>query len=110
MADDHGVAQLWTIAPTGGEPQQLTRGDAPIASAFTWHPDGTKIACAIDGSVCEVDAATGEIRRLTPRNAASPPRPEACVYSPDGALIAFVREISSAAGTFNQVFVVPTTP
>lgn len=34
--DDAGVAQLWTVRPTGGSPSQLTHNPWPVASAFTW--------------------------------------------------------------------------
>ncbi len=40
MPDAAGVVQLWTISPLGGEPAQLTHGEHPIASAFTWRPTG----------------------------------------------------------------------
>jgi hypothetical protein len=47
------------------------------------------------------DVASGETRRVTPKDDAHPPRPEACVFSPDGAKIAYVKTIDG----FNQVFV-----
>ncbi|MFM7244377.1 MAG: DUF3748 domain-containing protein [Planctomycetaceae bacterium] len=107
MKDDAGVVQLVTVDPAGGEPRQLTHGDRGIASAFTWSPDGTQIACVIDGSVCVVDAANGEALRLTkPVRDASGPRPEACVFSPDGHRIAYVRHVATGATPWNQIFTV----
>ena len=105
MKDDAGVVQLWTVSPNGGEEQQLTHNAFSIASTFTWSPDGRWIAHVMDNSVCLTDAATGLTRRLTPRSDdATAPRPEACVFSPDGGKIAFVRRISSGGQTFNQIY------
>jgi len=101
MKDDRGVVQFFTVNPTGGEPQQATDGPAPMASAFTWHPDGHRVACIVDGSVCSIDTAAGTVTRLTPKSD-EPPRPEACVFSPDGTQIAIVRTIAGC----NQICVV----
>lgn len=107
MRDDAGRAQLWTISPGGGELRQLTRGAFPIASAFTWNSTGTQIACVADNSVMIVDAATGVSRRLTPScSDEMAPRAEACVFSPDGSQVAFVRRVTTAGERFNQVCVV----
>jgi Tol biopolymer transport system component len=112
MRDDAGIVQLFTCDSNGGEPVPLTRNPWDISGAFTWSPDGRWIACIGDGSVWSVDAAGGSCRRLTARvNDASGPRPEACVFSPDGRRIAFMRHLpaSAAAGrsaSFNQIFVV----
>jgi len=107
MQDDAGVVQLVTVDPAGGAPRQLTRGAHGITSAFTWSPDGMRIACVIDGSVCVLDAASGEALRLTePVRDASGPRPEACVFSPDGCRIAYVRHVAAGATTCNQIFTV----
>jgi hypothetical protein len=100
MKDDTGIVQLWTVSPNGGPPEQLTRNSTDVASAFTWSPDGRWIAHATAGCVCVTDARSGETRRLTDPEL-GPPRPEACVFSPDGKRIAFVRTVENC----NQVFV-----
>ena len=106
MKDDARIVQIWTISPQGGSPSQLTRNPWPISSAFTWSPDGAWIACMIDNSIFLVDSQTGESRRMTPRsNDADAPRPEACVFAPDGSTIAYVRHLESARRRFNQIFV-----
>jgi Tol biopolymer transport system component len=111
MKDDAGVVQLWTVSPNGGAPWQLTHNAWPVASAFTWSPDGTSIAHVMDNSVCITDTATGQTRRLTPRSdVATAPRPEACVFSPDGREIAFVRRLVTAGRSDNQIFVVTAQP
>jgi Tol biopolymer transport system component len=62
----------------------------------------------MDGSVFVTDAATGVSRRVTPRSKAKAeaPRPEACVFSPDGRRIAYVRPVKDGTGWHNQIFVV----
>jgi hypothetical protein len=106
--DDSGVVQLFTVAPTGGAIRQLTHEPAGIASSFTWSPDGRQIACVVDGSVAVVCAADGRVQRLTAAAPGlPPPRPEACVFSPDGSQIAFVRPVPGEGGSVhNQLFVV----
>jgi hypothetical protein len=99
MKDDAGIVQLWTVSPNGGPPEQLTRNTTAVASAFSWNPDGRWIAHATAGCVCVTDARTGDTRRLSDPDD-GPPRPEACVFSPDGKRIAFVRTL----GKWNQVF------
>ena len=107
MKDDDGVVQLWTVSPNGGPPTQVTRNPWPIASAFTWSPDGRFLAHVMDNSVCVTEASTGRTTRLTPRSDdANAPRPEACVFSPDGRKIAFVRRRRDGPAWHNQVFVV----
>lgn len=100
MKDDAGVGQIWTVSPAGGEMVQVTRNPWAIGSAFTWTRDGRSIVHVADGSVFLTDMETGEGRRLTGKSAAAP-RPEACVVSPDGRRVAFVRTVAG----FNQVFV-----
>jgi WD40 repeat protein len=106
MRDDEGVVQLWTISPTGGNPVQITRNPQSIASAFTWSPDGRRIAHIMDTCVCLTDVSTGRTDRLTPPTPEeSAPRPEACVFSPDGDRIAYVRPVPLEGRVYNQVFV-----
>ena len=104
--DEIGVVQLFTVSPRGGELRQLTRHRSSIDSAFTWSPAGDRLSCVIDGSVSLVDARDGDVVRLTPPRNASAPRPEACVFSPDGRRVAYVRRVGNAAGEFNQLFTV----
>ncbi len=105
MKDDAGVAQLWTVSPNGGPPKQITRNPWPVASAFTWSPDGRWIAHAMDNSVCVTDMVSGRTRRLTARTDDAP-RPEACVFSPDGRKIALVRTLTIHGRPTNQICVV----
>ncbi len=107
MKDDGGVVQVWTVSPAGGSWTQVTSNLWPIASAFTWSPDGGQIAHVMDNSVCVTEVASGRTRRLTSRtDDVSAPRPEACVFSPDGKRIAFVRRVPSPYQLANQICVV----
>jgi Tol biopolymer transport system component len=102
--DDAGVVQFWIVAPDGGGLRQVTRGGHPVASAFTWHPDGQRVAFVMNNAVCLGDTESGIVTELTEPTGA-PIRPEACVISPDGERIAFVRHRDGA----NQICVVETT-
>ncbi len=104
MRDGHGITQLWTISPNGGVARQVTANDFDISSAFTWSPDGAWIAHTMDQSVCHTHVQTGHTIRLTQPNSATPLRPEACVYSPNGKQIAYVREVTTDGQTWNQIF------
>jgi Protein of unknown function (DUF3748)/Dipeptidyl peptidase IV (DPP IV) N-terminal region len=106
MRDDGGVVQLWTVSPNGGTPVQITHNPWDIASAVTWNPDGRRIAHVVGNSICVTDTKTGKTVRLTV--ALTPetfPRPEACVFSPDGRQIAYVRQVPAGLDWYNQVFV-----
>ena len=100
MQDDEGVVQLFAVQTATGDLRQITRDPWDVGSAFSWSPDGGRIAYIADGAVMTVDIASGRSRRLTSRTAVSP-RPEACVFSPDGRSIAYMRTL-----THNQLFVV----
>lgn len=111
MKDDAGVVQLWTVSPNGGPPRRVTRGSLSIASSFTWSPDGSRIAHVADNSVCVTDVASGATTRLTTRATdANSPRPEACVFSPDGRSIAYIAPVSSGDVAYNQVFITAVPP
>jgi Tol biopolymer transport system component len=107
MRDEAGHAQLWTVSPSGTELRQVTSYPFDIASAFSWHPERTDITHIADGSVWIVNTATGDCRRVTePASGESLPRPEACVFSPDGLKIAYVQPVVRGGATWNQIFVV----
>ena len=101
VKDDAGIVQLWTASPKGGPPVQVSRNPWSITSAFTWSPDGRRVAHVMDNSVCVTNVNSGATRRITPRSDDSP-RPEACVFSPDGKKIAFVRRLLGV----NQICIV----
>ncbi len=107
MKDRDGVVQIWVVSPNGGPPQQITRNRWDVASAFSWSPDGKQLAYVADNSIFVTDVDTGCSRRVTPRSTdARAPRPEACVFSPDGHKIAYVRTVAESENTsHNQIFV-----
>lgn len=91
-AADRDVRTLWQVGATGGEPRQLTRGQADSAPA--WSPDGTRVAFLRtpgDGpaQVWLLPMAGGEPEQLTtlPLGAGAP------VWSPDGGELAFTAPV-----------------
>jgi dipeptidyl aminopeptidase/acylaminoacyl peptidase len=59
MKDNSGVVQLWTVPTVGGLPRQVTTGQHPIASAFTWSPGWEGIVHGLDRSICFTDSGDG---------------------------------------------------
>ena len=118
MRDQSGVVQLFTVSPVGGQPVQVTHDPWNVASSFSWSPDGRLLAYVADGSVFVVDRESGTSTRLTDRTSDVPPRPEACVFSPNGRRIAFLRSLpdrpgqpdAAGAAVHNQIFVVDMPP
>lgn len=107
MRDDEGIVQLWTVSPLGGEPEQITRNPFDVASAFSWSPNGRRIAYVADHSIFVTEIDSRRSIRITPRSdQIAAPRPEACVFSPDGRRIAYVRPVVRDGATWNQIFVV----
>ena len=107
MRDAAGVVQIWTVSPNGGQPVQVTRNHWDVASARSWSPDGKRIAYVADNSIFAAEVETGLSMRFTPRSSdAHAPRPESCVFSPDGTMIAYVRTVAANHDErYNQIFV-----
>ena len=102
MKDDGGIVQFWTVSPDGGEPKQLTNARLGIGSAFTWSPCGTWIAAVVDNCIAKIDSAMGAITTLSPPSTWEDGiLPEACVISPNGKQIAYVRRKN-----FNRICII----
>lgn len=110
MRDDAGVSQLFLASPRGGLPRQLTRNAVDIGSAFTFSPDGRSIAHVLAGQICLTDVATGDTRPITAAgDPQSAPLPLACVFSPDGRRVAYLRRMPHKdGGVYNQIFAAET--
>lgn len=107
MRDEAGVSQLWTISPRGGKPEQLTHHDFDVGSAFSWSPEGRWLTYVLAGDVALTDTTTGATRIITTTaEGCEPVRPEACVFSPDGRKIAYLRQVYGEMSAWNQIFVV----
>lgn len=100
MKDDEGRVQLWIVSPLGGDPRQITHAPGDIQSAFSWHPDGQKLAFICDNSVMVCSLETGNLTRITSRSAVAP-LADAVVISPDGLHVAFLRECDG----YQQIFI-----
>lgn len=102
MKDDAGVVQLWTVSPQGGSPRQVTHCASDIQSAFSWHPDGRRLALVYDNSITLCELASGALRNISERSEV-PPVADAVVFSPDGKWVAFMRDCAE----HRQIFTVP---
>jgi dipeptidyl aminopeptidase/acylaminoacyl peptidase len=79
---------LYLIPLAGGNPVQLTSGDASATTA-RWSPDGKRIAFVRGGQIHTMDTTGGDVKKITTiSTGAGDP-----VWSPDGRLIAFVSDI-----------------
>jgi WD40 repeat protein len=105
--DETGTVQFWTASPSSNQIRQVTTNPVSVASAFTWHPNGRHVAFVMDNSVCVTDTETGITTRITERtDDLLAPRPEACVFSPDGSRIAFVRIEPRDPDSSTQIWIV----
>jgi Protein of unknown function (DUF3748) len=103
---EDGTVQLFSVDPGQAQVRQITQGVHSVSSAFSFSPCGNLIACVADSSVFIAEVHSNHMRRLTPRDASCPPRAEACVFSPCGQRVAFMRTLRNAGGEFNQLFTV----
>jgi TolB protein len=90
---DGSGLQVWTSSPTGGNVQQLTKGDADHMYP-TWSPDGRQIAFEYDHALVAVMDARGGQQRVV----AKQPSYNLC-WSPDGRRLA----VASSEGGIHLV-------
>ncbi|MBV8045355.1 DUF3748 domain-containing protein [Pluralibacter sp.] len=102
MRDDTGLVQLWCISPQGGNLRQVTNTSG-IQSAFNWHPSGKWLGFVLENRIALCEAQTGEITFLTADHG-NPPSADAVVFSPDGALIAWMADVDG----YRQLWVTQT--
>ncbi len=105
--DRQGHSQFHVVGVSDGAIHRITDHDFSATSAFTWHPNGQSVAYVADGSVFQVPVSRAEPIRLTPKvSKQDGPRHHACVFSPDGNKIAFMKPVASERGTHDQLFCV----
>lgn len=80
--------QIYTVSIDGGDPKQLTKGDASNSSP-RWSPDGKKIAYTTGGQIWTMDADGDDKKQIT-RISTGAGNP---VWSPDGRWLAFVSDV-----------------
>lgn len=106
MRDADSTPQLWSISPSGGQPEQLTHLPEGVTSAFSVSHDGQWVAHTSGGCVCRTSTKTGRTQWLTdPGDPRLAPRPEACVFAPHDERVAYIRPVALGDQLWNQVFV-----
>jgi len=97
------VWQVFLIPPTGGKPVQLTHGSVNVQSEARWDPSGKWVAFVRNDAIVVASVQPGEsfgkTRVLTDPALGTPSN---LVWSHDGKLIAFNRDVDGV----QQIFVV----
>jgi len=87
-AANRSRTHIYLIPTAGGQPVQLTTGDAS-ATTPRWSPDGKRIAFVRGGQIHTMDATGGDVKKITSiSTGAGDP-----LWSPDGRWLAFVSDI-----------------
>ncbi|MBC7930994.1 MAG: S9 family peptidase, partial [Rubrivivax sp.] len=87
VAANRNRTQIYLISAEGGEPKQLTSGDAS-ASTPRWSPDGNRLAFVTGGQIWTI--GEGDVRKQVTNLSTGAADP---VWSPDGKMIAFVSDV-----------------
>jgi dipeptidyl aminopeptidase/acylaminoacyl peptidase len=88
VAANRSRTQIYLIGVAGGEPKQLTSGDAS-ASEPRWSPDGRRIAFVAGGQLWTMNPEGGDRKQVTNISTGA----DGPVWSPDGNMIAFASDV-----------------
>lgn len=103
-SDDHGIQQIFTIAPTDGEPTQQTFHASDVQSGVRWHPEGNQICYQWENKLIVKDLATEDFSIVANSSGHPPTNP---VWSHDGKTIAYNRLVADENGKpTKQIFIV----
>lgn len=102
-SDEHGIQQIFTIAPTGGVAAQQSFHSSDVQSGVRWHPNGNKICYVWEDRLIIKKLATEDFTAVT-TNTENPPTD--LVWSHDGKSIAYNRLAKSESGeSTKQIFI-----
>ena len=102
--DQHGIRQIFTISPNGGDAVQQSFHSSDVQSGVRWHPGGTKFCYVWNNCIVIRDLNSADFKAMT-RPAGAPPTD--LVWSHDGHKIAYNRLMSDGKGNeTKQIFII----
>lgn len=102
--DINGIQQVFTISPTGGDPEQQTIHESDVQSGVRWHPDGKRFCYIWNNSLVIREIGNPSFTTLTEKSSNPPTDP---VISHDGKMIAYNRLVADDSGNQSkQIFVI----
>lgn len=107
--DENGIKQVFLISPTGGSLRQITQHDSDVQSGVRWNPNGKEVCYVWENSIVICDIGEGDFQsRFRQLTRSAVPAPGNLVWSHDGKLIAYNKEVKApdTSKTTKQIFVI----
>ncbi|MGB5554535.1 MAG: DUF3748 domain-containing protein [Flavobacteriaceae bacterium] len=102
--DTHGIKQVFTISPLGGNAVQQTFHPTNVESGVRWHPTEHRICYVWNKAIISKEIGKDEVTALT---ASSENPPHNLVWSHDGNTIAYNKMVTNEKGeTAKQIFII----